>query len=208
MARLVANSPIVNTNQAATTGQRWRALHVATRTVSGRPDVAGAGSGCHGLDSSAHDARSLLEPGPARSSVASGVAISRGDGAECSPDVIDLDPSGAAPAPTNRVTGSFGWGYPQHRPVHGGRAALPRATAGGAGGPADGGPADGAKPVRTMVIGGIGPDLVVMKADDGSVLFTTHTGPETYGAPSAAEGMLFVGSMDGTLRAFGLPATP
>ncbi len=60
--------------------------------------------------------------------------------------------------------------------------------------------------VHGMVVGGIGPDLVVMSAADGSVLFTAHTGPETYSAPSSAEGMLFVGSLDGSLWAFGLPA--
>ena len=37
IAMLDPNRPIVNTNHAATTGQRWRALHVATRTVNGVP---------------------------------------------------------------------------------------------------------------------------------------------------------------------------
>ncbi len=60
--------------------------------------------------------------------------------------------------------------------------------------------------VNGMVVGGIGPDLVVLNAADGSVLLTTHTGPDTYSAPSSAEGMLFVGSLDGTLWGFGLPA--
>jgi outer membrane protein assembly factor BamB len=62
--------------------------------------------------------------------------------------------------------------------------------------------------VNGMVVGGIGPDLIVMSADDGSELFTTHTGPETYGAPSVAEGMVFIGSLDGTFWAFGLPSAP
>ena len=47
-----------------------------------------------------------------------------------------------------------------------------------------------------------------MNADDGSQLFTTHTGPDTYGAPSVAEGMVFIGSLDGTFWAFGLPSAP
>ena len=37
IARLAANRPIVKANQRPKTGQRWRALHVATRTVRGLP---------------------------------------------------------------------------------------------------------------------------------------------------------------------------
>ena len=35
MAWLTMNSPIIAMNQPAKTGQRWRALHIATRTVAG-----------------------------------------------------------------------------------------------------------------------------------------------------------------------------
>ena len=38
IATLVANRPMVNTNQSTKTGQRWRALHVETRTVTGLPE--------------------------------------------------------------------------------------------------------------------------------------------------------------------------
>ena len=38
IATLVANRPMVKTNQSTKTGQRWRALQVATRTVSGLPE--------------------------------------------------------------------------------------------------------------------------------------------------------------------------
>ena len=41
---LSTNSPIVPTNQIANTGQRWRELHIATRTVAGsRIFVIGSG---------------------------------------------------------------------------------------------------------------------------------------------------------------------
>ena len=39
IATLVANRPMVKTNQSTKTGQRWRALQVATRTVSGLPEA-------------------------------------------------------------------------------------------------------------------------------------------------------------------------
>ena len=38
IATLVANRPMVNTNQSTNTGQRWRALQVAMRTVAGLPE--------------------------------------------------------------------------------------------------------------------------------------------------------------------------
>jgi outer membrane protein assembly factor BamB len=60
--------------------------------------------------------------------------------------------------------------------------------------------------VNGVVVAGIGPDLVLLAAGDGSVLATYHTGPETYGPPSVAEGLVFIGSLDGTLWAFGPPA--
>src|SRR6188472_4147096 len=42
--RLRTNSPIVPTNQTAATGQRWRELHIAIRTVAGsRILVIGSG---------------------------------------------------------------------------------------------------------------------------------------------------------------------
>jgi len=59
--------------------------------------------------------------------------------------------------------------------------------------------------VNGMVLLGVGPDFDILSAADGSILFTYHTGPETYGAPSVAQGMVFIGSVDGTLWAFGPP---
>jgi hypothetical protein len=43
MTRLAPNKPIVAVNQRATTAQRWRALHIAMRTVAGArtSDVSG-----------------------------------------------------------------------------------------------------------------------------------------------------------------------
>ena len=41
-ARLPANSPIVATNHRTNTGQRWRALQSATRTVHGTPTGRGS----------------------------------------------------------------------------------------------------------------------------------------------------------------------
>ena len=45
------NSPIVPTNHSAATGHRWRALHIATRTVVGSRPVWPVG-GSVGWDSS------------------------------------------------------------------------------------------------------------------------------------------------------------
>ena len=39
IARLRTNRPIVARNQPANTGQRWRELHIATRTVAGSRDM-------------------------------------------------------------------------------------------------------------------------------------------------------------------------
>ena len=56
-----------------------------------------------------------------------------------------------------------------------------------------------------LIIDGAGPDLEVLEASTGKRLYSYRTGNVTYASPSLAHGMIFEGSADGSLYAFGLP---
>jgi outer membrane protein assembly factor BamB len=55
-----------------------------------------------------------------------------------------------------------------------------------------------------LVIDGAGPNLEVLDAADGTVLFSYKTGGGLYAAPSVSNGMIFTGGTDGNVDAFGL----
>jgi outer membrane protein assembly factor BamB len=55
-----------------------------------------------------------------------------------------------------------------------------------------------------LVIDGAGPNLEVLNAADGTVLFTYKTGGGLYAAASVSNGMIFTGGTDGNVDAFGL----
>lgn len=57
-----------------------------------------------------------------------------------------------------------------------------------------------------LIFDGAGPDFEVLNASTGAVLFNQFTGGDIYGAPSVSNGRIFVGSKDGNLYAYGLPA--
>ena len=58
-----------------------------------------------------------------------------------------------------------------------------------------------------MVIDGAGPYLEALNAATGARLYSYATGNMIYASPSISHGLIFVGSTDGKLYAFGLPAT-
>ena len=59
-----------------------------------------------------------------------------------------------------------------------------------------------------LVIDGAGPWLEVLDAGDGSRLYSFKTNAPIFAAPSVASGMIFTGSSDGSVYAFGLPNPP
>ncbi len=58
-----------------------------------------------------------------------------------------------------------------------------------------------------LVIDGAGPNLEVLSAADGTLLFTYKTGGALYAAPSVSNGMIYTGGTDGNVDAFGLGAS-
>ena len=56
-----------------------------------------------------------------------------------------------------------------------------------------------------LVVDGAGPTLEVLNAATGVPLFTYTAGAVFYGPPSIANGLIYVGSADGHLYAFGIP---
>ncbi len=59
-----------------------------------------------------------------------------------------------------------------------------------------------------FVMSGVGPQLMVLDAATGSILFSQNTGPETYASPSLSGGKIFIGSLNGSFWIFGLPPNP
>ena len=55
-----------------------------------------------------------------------------------------------------------------------------------------------------LVLDAAGPNLEVLNAADGTVLFSYKTGGTLYAAPSVSNGMIFTGGTDGNVDAFGL----
>lgn len=62
--------------------------------------------------------------------------------------------------------------------------------------------------VNGLVIDAAGATLEVLNAADGTRLYSYQTGAGIYGAPSISQGSIVVGSGDGNLYAFALPANP
>lgn len=58
-----------------------------------------------------------------------------------------------------------------------------------------------------FVMSGVGPQLLVLDAATGSILFSQVTGPETYASPSLSGGKIFIGSLNGDFWIFGLPGS-
>jgi outer membrane protein assembly factor BamB len=58
--------------------------------------------------------------------------------------------------------------------------------------------------VNGLVIAGDGSSLVVLDASSGASLFSYATGAVIYGPPTVSGGMIYIGSQDGNLYAFGL----
>ena len=61
--------------------------------------------------------------------------------------------------------------------------------------------------VPGVIVAEGGPDLVMLNATSGQVLFSfsdSHKGSVFYGAASISHGVLYVGNFDGNFYAFGL----
>jgi outer membrane protein assembly factor BamB len=56
-----------------------------------------------------------------------------------------------------------------------------------------------------FVMSGVGPELLVLDAATGAILYKQVTGPETYASPSVSGGKIFIGSLNGSFWIFGLP---
>jgi outer membrane protein assembly factor BamB len=58
-----------------------------------------------------------------------------------------------------------------------------------------------------FVMSGVGPQLLVLDAASGAILYSQTTGPETYASPSESGGKIFIGSLNGSFWIFGLPGS-